>query len=162
MPVISSERDLESCTFTITAGFAAARERVWQLWADPRQLERWWGPPTYPATVEEHALEPGGLVTYFMTGPEGDRHGGYFRIVSVDPPAMLEFEDGFADETGTPNDAMPVTHVEVTLSEPAGGGTEMRIASTFASTEDMARLIEMGMEEGMKAALGQTDAILAG
>lgn len=162
MPVISSERDLESCTLTITAEFAAARDRVWQLWADPRQLERWWGPPGYPATVQEHDLTPGGLVTYFMTTPEGDRHAGYWRIVTVDAPVALEFDSGFADPSGAPNDAMPVTRIEVTLAEPVGGGTEMTITSRFSSPGDMERLMEMGTEEGMKEALGQTDGILAG
>ena len=47
----------------------ASPERVWQLWADPRQLERWWGPPTYPATFTQHDLAPGGHVEYHMTGP---------------------------------------------------------------------------------------------
>lgn len=163
MTVISSVRDAESRTLTITAEFDAARDRVWQLWADPRQLERWWGPPTYPATVKEHDLTPGGTVTYFMTGPEGDRHGGFWRILAVDAPASLEFDDGFADESGAPNDKMPVTRIEVTLTAPDGGeGTVMTIASRFSSAEAMEQLISMGMEEGMKEALGQTDAILAG
>ena len=46
--------------------------RVWALWADPRKLERWWGPPTFPATVLEHDLRPGGKVSYYMTSPEGE------------------------------------------------------------------------------------------
>ncbi len=45
-------------TMTLEAEFDASPERVWQLWADPRQLERWWGPPTYPATVTTHDLRP--------------------------------------------------------------------------------------------------------
>ena len=40
--------------FTITARFDASIERVWRIWSDPRQLERWWGPPSFPATVTEH------------------------------------------------------------------------------------------------------------
>ncbi len=76
---------------------------MWQLWADPRQLERWWGPPTYPATVEKHDLTPGGEVTYFMTVPEGDKPRGWWRVTSVIPPKSLEFIDGFADQDGTPS-----------------------------------------------------------
>ncbi len=85
---------------TITARFDAPVERVWEVWSDPRQLERWWGPPGYPATVLEHDLTPGGSVAYRMTGPEGDQHGGWWRVRAVDPPRYLEFEDGFADEAG--------------------------------------------------------------
>ncbi|WP_255596428.1 hypothetical protein [Cellulomonas sp. C5510] len=39
---------------------AAPAERVWRLRADPRQLERWWGPPSRPAAFTEHELVPGG------------------------------------------------------------------------------------------------------
>lgn len=59
-----------------------------QLWADPRKLERWWGPPTYPATVVEHDLRAGGKVAYLMTSPEGEQHHGWWKVLEVDeaPP----------------------------------------------------------------------------
>ncbi|MGH2353833.1 MAG: SRPBCC family protein, partial [Chloroflexota bacterium] len=64
MTVTAVRKDAQSRTLTLEAEFHASPERVWQLWADPRQLERWWGPPTYPATVEAHDLahdlRPGG------------------------------------------------------------------------------------------------------
>jgi hypothetical protein len=41
------------------------------------------------------------------------------------------------------------------------GRTQMSILSEFPSAEAMAQLLEMGMEEGMKQAVGQIDAILA-
>ena len=85
----------EAKSLTITAQFDATIELVWQLWANPRKLEQWWGPPTYPATMVQHELIPGGSVTYFMTSPEGDKHHGWWRIVSVDPPTGMVFEDGF-------------------------------------------------------------------
>ena len=72
MTVAHVRRDPEALTMTITAELDATVERAWQLWADPRQLERWWGPPTYPATVVDHDLTAGGRVSYFMTGPDGD------------------------------------------------------------------------------------------
>ena len=46
MPVTAVTHDLESRTLTITAEFAAPADRVWEVYADPRQLERVWGPPT--------------------------------------------------------------------------------------------------------------------
>ena len=100
MTVTDVVKDPENRTMTITAEFGAPVERVWQIWADPRQLERWWGPPTYPATVVDHDLSPGGAVNYFMTGPEGDKHAGWWRVSAVVPPNRLEFEDGFADGEG--------------------------------------------------------------
>ena len=153
-------KDTSNLTLVMTATFNASAERVWQLWADPRQLERWWGPPTYPAKVGEHDLVPGGKVTYVMTGQEGDQHHGWWRVVAVDEPRSLEVVDGFADATGTPNPDMPTTKMLVVLSEEAGV-TRMVTTSTFTSLESMEQLVSMGMEEGMRTAMGQIDAILA-
>ena len=162
MSVTSVEKDTEARTMTITASWDAPPERLWQLWADPRQLERWWGPPTYPATVEEHDLSPGGSVKYFMTGPEGDKARGWWRVVSVDAPHRLELEDGFADDAGEPNPDMPVTTINVAIESQDGGGSRMTVRTTFPSVEAMEQMVAMGMEEGMTEAMGQIDAILAG
>ena len=45
MTVTAVRKDPETLTMTLTAEFDATPERVWELWADPRKLERWWGPP---------------------------------------------------------------------------------------------------------------------
>jgi uncharacterized protein YndB with AHSA1/START domain len=160
MSVTNVHKDPDTLTMAITAEFDAPVEEVWAVWADPRKLERWWGPPTYPATVLDHELTPGGRVTYVMTGPEGDTHGGWWRIVAVEPPHRLEFEDGFADEAGEPNPDMPTTIARVALSEPDAGRTTMVIETTFPSLEAMEQLVAMGMEEGITLAIGQIDALL--
>ena len=60
MTVVSSVKNLEALSLTVVAEFDAGVERVWQIWEDPRQLERWWGPPTWPATFEKHDFVRGG------------------------------------------------------------------------------------------------------
>ncbi len=160
MSVTSIHKDPATLTMSITAQFAAPVERVWQLWSDPRQLEKWWGPPTYPATVVDHDLTPGGTVTYFMTGPEGDQPRGWWRVLAVNAPHGLEFEDGFADDAGNPNPDLPTTITSVSLSGLDEGGTRMFIETTFPSTEAMEQMVSMGMEEGITAALGQIDELL--
>jgi uncharacterized protein YndB with AHSA1/START domain len=160
MSVTSVDKNLDSLTITLVADFDAPIERVWQLWADPRKLERWWGPPSYPATVEKHDLTPGGDVTYFMTGPDGDQPRGWWRVTSVNPPKSLEFTDGFANHDGTPNPDMPITRVHMQLTE-HGGGTRMELRSVFESREQMEQLVSMGVVEGLQQAVGQMDALLA-
>jgi uncharacterized protein YndB with AHSA1/START domain len=159
MTVLSLDRDTEALTMTFVTQFDADVERVWQIWADPRQLERWWGPPSYPATFERHDLVPGGESRYFMTGPEGDKARGWFRITAVDAPSRLELDDGFSGEDGEPDPSMEPGHIVVTL-EPADGGTRMTIKNSFASAEQLEQMIAMGMEEGMREALGQVDELL--
>jgi uncharacterized protein YndB with AHSA1/START domain len=52
MSITDVQKDFEARTVTLIADFEAAVDQVWELWADPRKLERWWGPPSYPATAE--------------------------------------------------------------------------------------------------------------
>ena len=84
MAVIDVKKDFDALTLTITAEFDADIARVWELWADPRKLERWWGPPTYPVTFVDYRFVAGGTVSYYMTSPEGNRHHGWWYVVSLD------------------------------------------------------------------------------
>lgn len=161
MPVISTQQDPQELTLTLEAEFAAPVERVWQLWADPRQLERWWGPPTWPATFEQHELKPGGSSTYYMTGPEGEKAWGWWVVTDVEEPNRLEFDDGFAHEGGEPVDPEDKSHGVVTLSA-VDGGTRMLLVSTFKDAAQMEQMVKMGMVEGLTEAVSQIDGLLAG
>ncbi len=161
MTVTSVHKDPEALAMTITAEFDAPIERVWQMWENPRQLERWWGPPTYPATFTKHDLAPGSRIEYHMTGPEGDQPRAYWEVKEVDPPHRLVVRDGFANDDGTPNDTLPGNEFRVTIEDAGEGRTRMSIASFFASTEAMEQLLALGMEQGLTQAVGQIDAILA-
>jgi uncharacterized protein YndB with AHSA1/START domain len=160
MTVTAVHKDPDALTMTLTAEFDASPERVWQLWADPRQLERWWGPPTYPATFTRHVLQPGSRVEYHMTGPSGDQPHGYWDVIEADPPRRLVFQDGFAHEDGTPDEEFPRNEGRVTIDPIDGGRTRMSIESHFPSVEAMQQVLAMGMEEGLTLAVGQIDAIL--
>jgi uncharacterized protein YndB with AHSA1/START domain len=161
MSVTSIEKDYDNLTLTLVADFDAPIERVWQLWADPRQLERWWGPPSHRATVDTHELIPGGTVTYFMTAPDGEKHPGWWRIIAVDPPTSLEFIDGFADPDGTTIPDLPTTSTRMRLTE-HDGGTRMVMRSVFDSREQMEQLVSArGATDGLREAVGQMDALLA-
>lgn len=161
MTVTAVRKDPDALTMTIDAEFDAAPERVWQLWADPRQLERWWGPPGYPATFTEHDLAPGSRVVYHMTTPEGDQPKGFWDVLETDAPHRLVVRDGFANADGTPNTDMPFGEMRVAITDIGGGRTRMSIESIFPDAASMEQLLAMGQEEGMKQAIGQIDAILA-
>ena len=161
MPVTDVRKDIATLTMTVVSEWGAPIGAVWQLWADPRKLERWWGPPTYPATVVEHDLSRGGKVSYLMTGPQGDQHRGWWKVLDVQDLQRLELQDGFSEPDGTPSESMPTTLVSVSFAELPGERTRMVIDTIFASLESMSQLIEMGMEEGLAAAMSQIDEILA-
>ncbi|MGL4178502.1 MAG: SRPBCC family protein [Dermatophilaceae bacterium] len=161
MPVTDITKDLDSRTLVIAAEFAAPVERVWAIYADPRQLEQVWGPPTYPATFVDHDLRPGGRVTYYMTSPEGEKFAGYWEVTEVEAPTRFVFRDGFANaETFTPNRDLPVSE-NTYVFEAAGTGTRATYTCTYATTEAMQQVLDMGMEEGAREAMNQIDGFLA-
>ena len=160
MTVTNVDKDLDARTLTITAEFAVPPTRVWEVWTDPRQLERWWGPPTWPATFTEHDVAVGGTSRYFMTGPEGERYHGVWRVLAVDPPRSLHVEDSFADADGNVNPDMPTGQMHMRLTE-EDGRTRMELISVNATKEAMHQLLDMGAAEGMEQAIGQMDALLA-
>src|SRR5919199_1263452 len=137
MTVTAVHKDPQALTMTIEAEFDASPDRVWQLWADPRQLERWWGPPTYPATFTRHDLAPGGRAEYQMIGPQGDLHRGYWEILEAEAPHRLVFRDGVASADGTPTTDLPLATTRVTIDQVDVGCTRMSIESRFPSVEAM-------------------------
>ena len=90
-----------------------------------------------------------------------DQSKGYWEILEAEPPHRLVFNDGFANDDGTPNTDLPLNSARVTIDDIGGGRTRMSIESIFPSAEAMEQVLAMGMEEGLKEAVGQIDAILA-
>ncbi len=160
MPVTSVTPDIDNRTLTIVADFAAPVERIWQVYADPRQLEQIWGPPTYPATFADHDLRPGGRMNYFMTSPEGEKFCGYWQIEEVDEPTRFTFVDGFAHEDFSNNDDLPASHNEFRF-EATEGGTRATYVSTYATAEALQQVLDMGVVEGASGAINQIDALVA-
>lgn len=160
MPITSVTKDPTALTMTVVADFPAPVERLWDAYVDPRQLERFWGPPTYPAQFTRHDAAAGGLSHYAMTGPEGDVSRGYWEWLSVETHRAFEVLDGFALASGEPNREMPSMRMAFTF-EATGAGSRVTTTTYFNTAEELAQMLEMGMEEGMREAMGQMDDVLA-
>lgn len=160
MPVTSITKDPTALTMTVIADFAVPVQRLWEAYADPRQLEKFWGPPTYPATFTRHDAVPGGRSAYAMTGPEGDVSRGYWQWLSVTPHHSFEVLDGFANADGSPNVELPSMRM-VFAFEPMQEGARVTTTTYLNTAEELSSLIDMGMEEGLKQAMAQMEDVLA-
>ncbi len=160
MPITSVSKDPAALTMTVVAEFPVPVQRLWDAYADPRQLERFWGPPTYPARFTRHDMYPGGRSEYAMTGPAGDVSRGYWEFLSVLPQESFEVRDGFAAEDGSDNHDMPSMRMVFRFTATATG-SQVSTTTYFNSVEDLDQLLAMGMEEGMREAMAQMDAVVA-
>jgi uncharacterized protein YndB with AHSA1/START domain len=150
MTVIRVEKDVAARAVTVVAEFDAGVDRVWPLWADPRRLERWWGPPGNPATVLTHDLAPGGSVSFSFAG--GDVPTVEWKVREVEAPHRLVFD--FADPR------VPVVTIAVEINGRADGGTAMEVRSTFETDAELEAMLAIGFDQGLATSIGQTDAAL--
>lgn len=160
MPITSVTKDPVGLTLTVVADFPVAVQRLWDAYADPRQLERFWGPPTYPATFTRHDMQVGGRSEYSMTGPSGDVSRGYWEYVDVQPGQSFEVRDGFASPDGSADPDLPSMRLVFTFTA-TGAGSQLVTTSYFDSLAELEQLAAMGMEQGLREAMGQMDALLA-
>nr|WP_314842040.1 SRPBCC domain-containing protein [uncultured Microbacterium sp.] len=159
MPVTDVITDADNLTMTVVADLAAPIERVWNAYADPEQLGRFWGPPGWPATFTHWDHTVGGKADYTMNGPRGETASGTWEFLKIDGPHGFEVIDSFSDEDGTPNPDLPSMRMTFTF-ESQGDSTRMVNTSYFDSVEALEQLVSMGAVEGTKLAMSQLDAVL--
>ncbi|WP_223624178.1 SRPBCC family protein [Microbacterium sp. EST19A] len=159
MPVTDVITDTENLTMTVVADFAAPVERVWSAYSDPRQLERFWGPPGWPATFSEWDHTVGGHAVYTMNGPRGERSSGSWEFLAIDAPHRFEVLDSFVDEDGKPLEGFPAQRMSFDF-ESTADGTRMVTTSHFASVDAIEQVVSMGQVEGIKLAMSQLDTVL--
>jgi uncharacterized protein YndB with AHSA1/START domain len=160
MPVTSVTTEPEALTMTLVADFPVDVERLWGAFADPRKLERFWGPPGYPATFGTYDLRPGGFAHYWMTSPEGQRFHARWDFTEVEEPHRIVAIDSFADEQGAVDPSIPSGRMTLSFQSTATG-SRFTAVSASETLEALEQVLAMGQVEGMRQAIGQLDTVLA-
>jgi uncharacterized protein YndB with AHSA1/START domain len=122
----------------------APRERVFNMHADPAQLQRWFGPKGFTALNVELDLRVGGQYRIAMQPPDGEVFflGGEFR--EVEPPERLEYT--FRYDNPDPDDRDTV--VTVSLRD-AGDSTLVTVDQGVFATEARLALHEQGWSDSL-------------
>ncbi|MGP3533488.1 SRPBCC family protein [Microbacterium sp. RD1] len=159
MPVTSVTTDPDALTLTMVADFPVPPARLWKAFTDPDQLQRFWGPPGWPATFEKFDFVPGGIAVYAMTGPRGETSRGRWEFLQIDDPAGYEVLDSFADESGEASADMPASRMTFAFTA-TDAGSQLTSITYFPSVEALEQLVGMGMVEGATMAMNQLDTVL--
>jgi uncharacterized protein YndB with AHSA1/START domain len=155
MPLTSVTQDPAKLTLTAVGDFPVPQQRLWDAFADPRQLERFWGPPFAPATFTRHDFKVGGRAEYFLTLPDGGKWSGSWKFTAVNPISSFDAQDG---EDNAEDENMPASMKFTFETTPTG--SRMTIVTRFSSVEAMEQTMP-GMEQGARASMPQLDAVLA-
>jgi uncharacterized protein YndB with AHSA1/START domain len=133
----------------ITRLLDAPRELAWQAMTDPRHIVHWWGPRGFSTTIQEMDVQPGGLWTLIMHGPDGTDYPNHSVFQEVVYPERLVFVHGGSRPGGPEAD-----FISTWTFEAIGDQTRVTIHMVFPSAAQRDIVVkEYGAIEGGKQTL---------
>ena len=153
-------QDLTNKKIKVTREFDAPVEQVWKAWTESKLLDQWWAPKPWKANTISMEFSNGGVWLYYMEGPDGSRHYCRADYKSIRTNKSYECLDAFCDEKGNINTELPRMQWLVEFNK-ATTATKVEIEITFATPEELEKIIEMGFKEGFAAAHNNLDELLA-
>ncbi|BDG01426.1 SRPBCC domain-containing protein [Anaeromyxobacter oryzae] len=127
----------------VTRVLDAPRPVVFEAWARPEHLARWWGPRGFTLSSCSIDFRPGGAYRMVMRGPDGADypfHGVYREIV---PPARIVFSAVIGPGPGN------AVRTVVTFEE-EGWKTRLTVRQTVPAMEGAARGQRQGWTESLE------------
>ncbi|MFT3980463.1 MAG: SRPBCC domain-containing protein [Ferruginibacter sp.] len=107
----------------VTALLPASPALVWQVWTNPEDIARWWGPSGFTNIIHTMEVQPGGEWQLTMQGPDGKRYPNKSRFVEVIPLQKIVFDHFYPNYTAT------------ILLEPLANGTLLQWEMVFETAE---------------------------
>jgi uncharacterized protein YndB with AHSA1/START domain len=151
--------DKKNNTITVKREFAAKRQLVWDCHTKSALLEKWFAPKPFTAKTKSMEFKEGGHWIYAMVGPDGKEYWGRTGYLKINPIDGYQTSDAFADENGDVNPELPTAKWDVTFSD-KGNHTVVTTVVTYPSLEGLETVLNMGMQEGLAAALENLDELL--
>jgi uncharacterized protein YndB with AHSA1/START domain len=152
--------DLTNKKIKVVREFDAPVAQVWKAWTESELLDQWWAPKPWKANTQSMDFRDGGIWLYYMEGPDGSRHYCRADYKNIIPNKSFNGLDAFCDENGVINPDFPRMNWKTAFNA-SGAGTKVEVEITFATKEDMEKIIEMGFKEGFAAAHTNLDEMLA-
>lgn len=153
--------DEDLCTITVSRQFNARRQLVWDCHTRSELLDRWFAPKGLTTRTRHMDFQPGGFWHYAMITPDGQTFWNRVDYETIDPIDGYTARDGFCDEAGVVNPAMPGSHWDVTFTD-EGKRTLVMTVVKYASLEALQAAIGMGLKDGLASTLERLDELLPG
>lgn len=108
----------------------APRALVFDAWADPEQIQAWFGPEGLEIETKEIDLRPGGVWRFDMVGADGTRYDNRMVFLRIEEPSLIEIEHG-SDKDDDPGKFRML----VTFDEQENGKTALTLRQMHPSKE---------------------------
>jgi uncharacterized protein YndB with AHSA1/START domain len=151
--------DKDRHSLTVKREFAARRQLVWDCHTKQELLDRWFAPKPLTTKTKHMSFKPGGYWHYAMVMPDGQAFWSRVDYEAIHPIDSYAALDAFSDEAGTVNPDLPRARWDVSFAD-AQAHTLVTTVVRYASAEDLQKVMDMGMKEGLTSTLERLDELL--
>ena len=152
--------DKTNHTLTVRREFLAGRPLVWDCYTKSELLDQWFAPKPLTTKTKSMDFREGGHWHYAMVEPGGAEHWGWTEYKTIRPMDFFTTSDAFSDAEGTINASLPQAAWVVSFFD-KGQNALVETVVTYKSLADLEMVVQMGMEQGLKATLEKLDELLA-
>ena len=151
--------DKKNNTLTVKREFDAGRQLVWDCHTKSELLDKWFARRPFTTKTKTMEFREGGHWHYAMVDPTGPEYWAIMSYLKIKPIEGYEGLDAFSNEKGEINPDLPRAHWNVTF-EDRGDRTLVQTIATYNSLEDLDKVIQMGMKEGLTSTMERLDDLL--
>lgn len=134
--------------------FDAPARLLFEAYAKPEHVMKWFGPKGWPLTLCEMDFRIGGRFRFAMTGPDGKQNTPFGEYLEIVPNRKIVYDNGFE----TPGEEKMV--VTVTFDE-KGEKTTLTIHTLFASVAMKNEHVGGGYVQGTNSGIDQLVDVVA-
>lgn len=149
----------------ITREFAAPRQLVWDVFTQPKHIEKWFGPKGFDTRVDKLEFKVGGRAVYVMIGPDGVEYpssGTYKEITPIEKIVTTdEFGEGFDEIEAMKEIDLPQGMITTYLFDDLGERTKLTLITSHPTIEDKKKHEAMGVVDGWNSSLDKAEEYLA-
>ena len=148
----------------ITREFSAPRQTVWDVWTQPKHIEKWFGPKGFDTRVETLDFKVGGRSKYVMVGPDGTEYpanGTFKEIVPIEKIVSTdEFGEEYQEAAAEKNLDLPKGMILTALFDDLGQSTKLTLITSHPTLEEKNKHEAMGVVDGWNSSLDKMDEYL--
>jgi len=138
-------------TMVIVRLIHAPVKRVWDAFADIKQVVQWWGPNGFSTTTEKREFKPGGVWKHTMHGPDGTDYPNHSTFISIEKHKRMVYSLGNGKKGSD-----CIRFISTWTFEAQGPKTQVTLRGVFPTAQDYNRVVKQyGAIEGGKQTLGR-------
>jgi uncharacterized protein YndB with AHSA1/START domain len=149
----------EQNRITVKREFAARRQLVWDCHTKSELLDQWFAPKPLTTKTKHMEFKEGGYWHFAMIAPDGQAFWSRQDYQTINPIDGYVAFDGFSDESGAVNHDMPRARWEVAFTD-SEKNTLVTTVVSYDSPDDVQKVINMGLKDGMTSTLERLDELL--